>query len=1026
MSSSGLRQSTICEGRPTSGRQGFFGLFLLLAVPMLFCGACRLEKGPPLSPQQALGTFKLPEGFHIEIVAAEPEVRDPVAMAFDPQGRLFVVEMRDYPMQAEPNGKIKLLEDLDENGHFEKSTVFAESLHFPTSVMPWREGVLVATAPSVLYLSDTDGDNRADERRVILSGFNAYNPQLRVNGLLYGVDNWIYAAYPKVGPSWRNPERFGKPGEPIHFPDQAEVPAVDLHQLGMDFRFRPDPWKLEPAAGNSQFGNTFDARGNRFTLWNNSHIRHVVIEHRYLARNAYQGVASAMQFPSNHENQSTIFPATKNPIYIHESQLGMFTSACGNSVYTGGNFPDKYSGAYFVCEPVHNLIHSDILIPMGATFVAERALEEGEFLASTDSWFKPVFTTVGPDGGLYVVDYYRKYVEHPDYIPEGMEDRFDLREGEERGRIYRIVHETSRPTAKPRLMEATPGVLLRQLSNPNMWWRNTAQRLLVEREDQSVVPALRELAVSASSVEGRIHALWTLEGLGALGADLVLQALGDESPAVREQAIRLAEGELSDSVQKKLLSMIDEPEARVLFQLVCTLGLLPPEKSFRALRQIVSDRMEDPWFQIAALSTVSETATSWFRAISQERTFLEKASKGKREYLRRIASIIGARQKDREVAQILNSLEEEKDIWWRLSCIQGLAEGLKRGKKKQIRLPPAAQRILVELLQEPRLEIASAALDAARSIDLSGSRQLRASLSNAAEMAAKMETAVESRVHAVRWLGLDPTGSSIPLLKQLLNPHQPVKVRIAAANALWDRGDSGSPETFLEQWKTYPGSLREVVVGGFFDHPTYLPVLLDAIEDERVQPSTLSRGRIFQLLHSRDEQIRRRAEVLFADALKNDRSEIIERYRPALTAEGELERGRKVFKQHCSACHRIDGVGFDVGPDLLDLSGRRTKGFMLTAIIDPDASITPGYEEYLIQTRDGRTFSGVIAEDGPTAVTLRRREGDANTLLRTNIVEVRGSTVSAMPEGLEEEIGIQEMADLLEYLQNVGQSVHSR
>ena len=317
-------------------------------------------------------------------------------------------------------------------------------------------------------------------------------------------------------------------------------------------------------------------------------------------------------------------------------------------------------------------------------------------------------------------------------------------------------------------------------------------------------------------------------------------------------------------------------------------------------------------------------------------------------------------------------------------------------------------------------------MDAALSIDLSGSRQLRASLSDAAEMAARMETAVESRVHAVRWLGLDPTGSSIPLLKQLLNPHQPVKVRIAAANALWDRGDSGSPETFLEQWKTYPGPLREVVVGGFFDHPAYLPVLLDAIEDKRVQPSTLSRGRIFQLLHSRDEQIRRRAEVLFAEAARRDRSEIIETYRPALTAAGEIERGRKVFKQHCSACHRIDGVGFDVGPDLLDLSGRRTKGFMLTAIIDPDANITAGYEEYLIQTRDGRTFSGVIAEDSPTSVTLRRKEGDADTLLRTNIAEVLASTVSAMPEGLEEEIGMQEMADLLEYLQNVGQSVHSR
>ena len=340
-------------------------------VLLLFSSGCRgTTVGPPFAPKEALRTFRLSEGFRIELVAAEPDVADPVAIAFDPQGRIYAVEMIDYPDEREPAGRIRLLEDRDENGHFETSFVFADGFHFPTGVMPWRDGILVAAAPDIFYLADTDGDHRADQRQVLVSGFNPFNPQLRVNGLLYGIDNWIYGAYPKYGPSRRNPEQFGKPGGPLHFPAHPEVPPVDIARLGSDFRFQPDQLKIEPVAGNSQYGNTFNGRHHRFGLWNNNHIRHMVIESKYLERNPYQSVGSAMQFPSNHEDQSIIYPATERPIYIHESQVGMFTSACGNTAYAGGNFPSPYDRSYFVCEPVHNLVHSDLLAPSGATYVA--------------------------------------------------------------------------------------------------------------------------------------------------------------------------------------------------------------------------------------------------------------------------------------------------------------------------------------------------------------------------------------------------------------------------------------------------------------------------------------------------------------------------------------------------------------------------------------------------------------------------------------------------------------------------------
>ena len=827
-----------------SGRRAFLRFFLLLAVLMLPSTACQ-SKRPPYSPQVALSTFQLPEGFRIELVAAEPEVVDPVAMAFDPQGRLFVVEMSDYPMEAEPGGQIKLLEDLDGDGRFEKSTVFADGLYFPTSVMPWQEGILVTAAPHIFYLADSDGDSRADQKRILLTGFNPYNPQLRVNGLLYGVDNWIYGAYPKVGPSRRHPDQFGQAGEPIHFPDHPEVAAVDLHQLGTDFRFRPDLLKLEPAAGNSQFGNTFDARGDRFTVWNSNHLGHVVIEHRYLARNPYQGVASATHSPSDHEDQSIVYPMTEKPIYIHESQVGMFTSACGNCVYTGGNFPLKYENAYFVCEPVHNLVHSDILIGRGVTFAAKRALNEAEFLASTDSWFKPVFITVGPDGGLYVVDYYRKHVEHPDYIPEGMEDRFDLREGEGRGRIYRVIATTSRPTPRPRLKEATSADLVSELSNPNLWWRITAQRLLVERQDRSVLSALEDLARTGATVEGLIHALWTLEGLGRLEADQILQSLDDDRSAVREQAIRLSEKVLSDSIQSKLLEMTDDPDDRVLFRLACTLGLLPDEKSFPALKKIITRYMDDPWFRTAVLSAASKAAMRWFRTLSEERGFLQEESEGKGEFLKEIAAIIGARQRSGEIAEILTFVEgreETRGRWWQAASLKGLADGLKRGAKRRIGLSVSAGRALLRLLQSPSPRIGSAALDVAMTIELADSPKLRASLKKAAEIALGSAAELESRVNAVRMLGLDRRGGSIPLLTQLLSPQQPVRLQVAAATVLLDKADSRLTEILLKKWGSYPVPVREVVLRGFFDDPTRLHALLDAVEGESVQPWTLSRS----------------------------------------------------------------------------------------------------------------------------------------------------------------------------------------
>ena len=553
-------------------------------VTALFSFAgCSLDE-PPLSPERALETFQLPEGFWIELVASEPEVVDPVAIAFDEQARIYVVEMRDYPLDMRPLGQIKLLDDTDGDGYYETSTVFADGLNFPNGVMRWRNGILVTAAPDILYLEDTDGDGRADVRKVVLTGFAATNPQLRVNGPRYGPDNWIYVAYPRVIRPRKFVAEFDDPGSTIRFPDRPGGPVLET--VSEDVRFHPDDGRLEALGGGSQFANSFDSFGNRFSVWNNDYIRHLVIEGRYLKRNPYLAVEKAYESPSGLGHSATVYPITANPQPIHESEIGHFTSACGLSAYTGGVYPAGFENNTFNCEPVHNLVRRSLVEPLGASFASKPAYDGREFLASTDRWFRPVFTTTGPDGALYVVDFYQPNVEHPEFVPPELSKEVEFDTPKQLGRIYRVVHESSKLWPRPNLLEASTAELVEMLEHPNQWWRTEAQRLLVDRQDESAaVEASLRLLSGETSAATRIHALWTLDGLGALEDSTVVEALGDPHQAVRKQVIRLAEGRLPNlGLEQSLFRLVDDPDrpgaVPVGFDAFAETGLTPTSARF--------------------------------------------------------------------------------------------------------------------------------------------------------------------------------------------------------------------------------------------------------------------------------------------------------------------------------------------------------------------------------------------------------------------------------------------------------------
>ena len=439
----------------------------------------------------------------MDLVAAEPDVISPVAIAFDAHGRMFVAEMIDYPLGTE-GGQIRCLEDRDGDGRFETATVFASKLPYPNGVLPWNGGVLVTAAPDILFLKDTDGDNRADERRAILTGFAPGNQQLRANGLLWGLDNWVYGANGR---------------------SDGSVRGISLK--GHDFRFRPGTGEFEALAGRSQFGLARDEWGNRFLSWNTIAVRHEVIPERYLLRNPNLSGGEGVFDITEPGDKGEIFPLTPAPLTFNKESTSHFNALAGLTIYCGDAF---------VGETLRNLVHRRRLVPDGPTFIAKRVEHGKEFLASTDPWFHPVNFANGPDGALYIADFYRQWVEHPLYVPEKLRDSQAWRTGAEHGRIWRVANKNEKLNHRlPKLDEASTAQLVDALKNSNPWWRDTAQRLLVEQQSREAVPLLKTVLQETNPIPA-IHALWVLEEFGALDDSLLRQATH-----TREHMVRIAE-----------------------------------------------------------------------------------------------------------------------------------------------------------------------------------------------------------------------------------------------------------------------------------------------------------------------------------------------------------------------------------------------------------------------------------------------------------------------------------------------------
>lgn len=666
---------------------------VLLSVCIILSTSCNQEKLYPdsLSPDEALESFQLHEGFEIEVFAAEPHVKDPVEMVFDESGNVYVVEMPDYPYkpkEGEAAGRIKMLIDTDHDGKIDDSVVFADKLSEATSVLPWKDGLLVTSAPNILYLKDTDGDHQADYKETLFTGFFENNSEAQITNLRYSVDNWIYAA------------NHGQAGE-VSFSRNPDAPKLSMR--GGDFRFRLDRGQFELASGPGQFGHTIDDWGHRFITQNTIHIRHAVIPKRYLDRHVHLPSSNAALNISDHDLR--MYQQTPAPYWRAErtrrrqkqyDEQGLdrveyeedhFTGASGGTIYTGDAFPEEYYGNIFTGDVAGNLIHRDVLIPMddSPTFVAQRHESETdkEFLASTDPWFRPVNFTVGPDGYLYVIDMYRQHIETPLSIPEDLKEDMDFLNGSDMGRIYRIkpVNAESKSKIIPKLKEMETQKLAELLSHPNQWWRLQAQRLMLERQDLTIVSKIESIFQHHQDPRVRLHALYVLEGLNSLKSQHVKEAMQDTHPGVREHSIILAER--FPEMLPQIVQCLKDSASRVAFQASLSLGNFENDEIVPALAEVVKEKGADPWFKASVFSSEPGASFALMRSISEDASFFQQAEPWKLSFVKDISYAIGSKNDEQEVAAYLILLKEkQEDV--QQAVISGLIKGLKKNDGEEV------------------------------------------------------------------------------------------------------------------------------------------------------------------------------------------------------------------------------------------------------------------------------------------------------------------------------------------------------
>jgi putative membrane-bound dehydrogenase-like protein len=1026
-------------------------LFRLLFSLSLFARMAGAEITPatdaaqPKSPEESLKHFQLPPGFEMQLVAAEPLISEPSAILFDDRGRLFVCELHGYNLEGhldvtelnktgkldrtvrrvrvegelfekakrQRSGRIKLLLDTNDDGRMDEARLWADNLPACYGMVAHQDGLIVVCGPDIVFLADRDDDARAEVRELLFTGFDVELMERAINNPRRGLDGWIYVAAGGGAAKVTGPRLDG---------------SVSLART--DFRFKPDGTQLEPATGvNATFGQALSDFGDRFLITTSAPAVYAIpIPQRYIARNPFVPAPSGNAHAAAYNR---VYPTSQpdpwrlargsdpNWVKFYGAQEatpnGYFTSGSGPLIYRAAAFPEEYHGNYFCCDPSQNLVHRCLLQRDAAGFRAERAPgeQQSEFLTSRDQWFRPINLSTGPDGAIYIVDFYREIIEDYSAIPRYLQQQYGLLNGAERGRIWRLAPIGTSRVRVGNHAKLSVSELVRHLEHHNAWWREAAQRILIERGDSQAVPALAALIRSGRTPQARLHALCTLAGLNRLRPEDVQVTLRDTSYGLRVHGLRMSESFAAkqSSLLKDVIACIDDDDASVRLQAALTLGEFHQATAIEALATLASRHGQERWMADAIVSSVPKSSDELIGRILAK----HKESEGARTTLQPLASCVGARHDETELTRLLvrTASLSTGDSELQILLLEGLAAGLERGRQSPLPSPDASKAIQ-QLLTKGTAEQQLLALRVARLLEIDVSQLMQDAWNAAINKILDSDESLVARRSALVLVAQSPWPTRKELAK-LLEPRHPGELQMAAVQALSTDEYKSVPHLLLANWSSLSPDVQESITEALFARIDRLPDLLTAMEHGDVAPGSLSALRRMQLLEHGDTSIRERAARVLATSTTAERAEVLEKYQPVLQAAGDVKRGRKVFDAQCATCHRLDGRGFAVGPDLSAVQGRPAAA-LLGDILDPSGSVEPGFRAYTVVTNDGRTYTGVLAEETATSVVLRRTKGEQDVLLRKDIEEMTVLSQSLMPERMEDVVTQPDMADLLAYL----------
>ena len=947
------------------------------------------------SPEMSLKAMQPRPGFQVQLVAAEPLIRDPVAFEWGADGRLWVAEMADYPLgidgKGKSGGRIRVLEDTNHDGVYDRSTVFLEGLNFPNGVMPWKKGVLITTAPDIIYAEDTNGDGKADVKKVLYTGFGEGNQQHRVNGLVYGLDHWLYCAN----------------GDSHGFIRSTKLDKI-YNIRGRDLRIQPDSGKLDPVTGQTQFGRNRDDWGNWFGCNNSNPMFHFVLEDRYIRRNPYVGAPSPSVQVSINPGTAPCYPISRpQPRFNDFNKLNRFTSACGAMIYRDNLFGKRFAQNSFVSEPVHNLVHREILKQTGVTFQSQRADDEqrSEFLSSRDNWFRPTMLKTGPDGALYIADMYREHIEHPEYIPREQQQGLNLRNGHDKGRIYRIFPTGTKLKPIPNLAKMKTKELVAALDSSNGWQRDTAQRLLIERNDEAAVKPLRQIIQRKQKHKtplARLHALCTLNALGKLDDQSVLKGITDKHPAVMRRAILIGEtyfaGKKIENYFWNVAKMMTDADPAVRLQLAYSLGNSNQNFAATTLGMMFINQSNDKYIQAALMSSVNrKNLNKILMAIAEQ----GDSSKESMQLMHRLIGMAASMGQMEIVAKRIKTIMENdfRGIWTARS-MASLADILDALRNRN-----RSFQSILEYVKD----------------DKEWMEQRFAGLLQTADKIAfskDEKTHHTERIAAIRLLSYSSGDAS--KFKTLFQPKYSHAIQSAAITALGKRSEKIIANVLLANWRSYGPSLRREVLETLLQKYDWVNVVLEQLQQKKMHIAEIDAVHRQRLLNFPNFDVREKAKTVFGNwKIDTNRQKVLAEYQSVLKLKGNLVNGRLLFNKHCAICHKLNGFGHIVGPDLAALKNKSSEN-LLVAMLDPNRNIESKYLNYVVVTVAGKSHQGLLTDETGGSVTVVAQEDKRTVIPRGEIDQLVSTTKSTMPEGLEKDLKPQDVSDIMAYLRKTG------